>query len=165
MAYCELRFRALSDPGWHPEYGFQLTFAGIAIDEDGTAGTGRTTIPYNSNYSLSGERGYEKLVVVGGGVRIEDAGGKILAAYVPGEEDAQRPFAVADSGVIRFALPLRYLGTPGKWRYTIIAGGQDDHGGAGIGEFRTVNPDQGEWNGGGRMSSTESNIYDDLETR
>jgi hypothetical protein len=52
---------------------------------------------------------------------------------------------------------------PGNhWRFTILAGGQDDHGGAGIGEFRTVNTERGEWNGGGKRRSGDSNIYDIL---
>ena len=70
-AYFTLRFRALSNPGWHPEYGFQLTFA-------------------------------------------------------------------------------------------LLVRRQDDHGGAGVGEFRTVSREAGEWNGGGRKSERDSNVYDQL---
>ena len=47
-AYFVLAFEALSDPGWHPEYGFQLTFAAIAIDEDGIPGSGGCSIGRNA---------------------------------------------------------------------------------------------------------------------
>ena len=44
----------------------------------------------------------------------------------------------------------------------VVAGAQDDHGGAGIGEFRQVLETASEWNGGGRTSAADSNVYDTL---
>jgi len=44
----------------------------------------------------------------------------------------------------------------------VVAGAQDDHGGAGIGEFRDVHAERGEWNGGGKLFDDEPNVYDDL---
>ncbi len=161
--YFELKFRALSDPGWHPEYGFQLTFAAIAIDEDGIAGSGAVKIPANANYSLDPNRAFEKLILVGGGLRIQDQDGRILAEYRPTEGDASDPFGDASTGIVSFALPIRYLGQPNrKWKFTVLSGCQDDHGGGGVGEFRTVNNARGEWNGGGRTSASDSNVYDML---
>ncbi|HEX7573910.1 MAG TPA: amylo-alpha-1,6-glucosidase, partial [Bacteroidota bacterium] len=151
-AYFTLAFAALSDPGWHPEYGFQLTFAAIAIDEDGIPGSGGRIIGKNASVILEERHCYEKIIYVGGGIQIEDAHGTVLAAYIPVKEDALKPFGDAASGTIRFALPLSLLGRPTDgWTYTVVAGGQDDHGGSGLGEFRTVNRDQGEWNGGGKL--------------
>ncbi len=161
-----LSFRTLSDPGWHPEYGFQLTFVAIAIDTDNRPGSGGLEIPAGSHYRLPPDRGFERLILVGGGVQVEDADGRILAAYAPTEQDAVRPIGDADRGTIRFAVPRAVIGTPAPgWRFTVVAGAQDDHGGAGIGEFRRVQGSQGEWHGGGRESPEEPNIYDELLVR
>ena len=162
-AYFTLAFAALSDPGWHPEYGFQLTFAAIAIDEDGIPGSGARLIGRNASVLLDSSRFYEKIIYVGGGIQIEDAHGTVLAAYIPVKKDAVKPFGDAASGTIRFALPLSLLGHPADgWTYTVVAGGQDDHGGSGLGEFRTVNREQGEWNGGGKLLPGDPNVYDTL---
>ncbi len=161
--YFYLKFKALSNPGWHPEYGFQLTYVAIAIDEDGVKDSGKRLVEQNANYMLDEQRAYEKLILVGGGVRLEDKSGKILAAYIPTEADISNPLGNAESGTVSFALPLSYLGKPSsKWTFTILVGAQDDHGGAGIGEFRTVNKEAGEWNGGGKMKLDEPNVYDTL---
>jgi carbohydrate-binding DOMON domain-containing protein len=158
-----LHFRALSDPGWHPEYGFQLTMAAIAIDTDGKPGSGKRDVPAESHYTIPGVGGFERCILVGGGVRLEDGKGKILAEYVPSAQDAANPIGNSAAGVIRFSLPVSLLGAPGpNWRFVVVAGAQDDHGGAGIGEFRAVHAERGEWNGGGRLRSEEPNIYDEL---
>ncbi|MEK7251498.1 MAG: glucodextranase DOMON-like domain-containing protein, partial [Bacteroidota bacterium] len=161
--YFYLKFQALSNPGWHPEYGFQLTYVAIAIDEDGVKDSGKRLVEQNANYMLDEQRAYEKLILVGGGVRLEDKSGNILAAYIPAGADISNPLGNAESGTISFALPLSYLGKPSsKWTFTILAGAQDDHGGAGLGEFRTVNREVGEWNGGGKTNPNDSNVYDVL---
>jgi len=165
-AYVLLKFRALSNPGWHPEYGFQLTYVAIAIDQDGVPGSGQRLVPRNANFMLDERHAYERLVLVGGGVQIEDQNGKILAAYVPSAADISDPLGDAQAGTITFAIPLPYLGTPtGNWTFTVLAGGQDDHGGSGLGEFRTVNKKEGEWNGGGRTKPNEANVYDVVVTQ
>ena len=162
-AYFVLKFEALSDPGWHPEYGFQLTFAAIAVDEDGIPGSGGCRIGRNALADLEGKYCYERILYIGGGIEIEDAKGSVLGAYRPVPEDASAPFGDAPAGTIRFALPLSLLGGQiGAWTFTVVTGAQDDHGGAGLGEFRTVNRDQGEWNGGGKLRPDDPNIYDRL---
>lgn len=162
-AYFTLKFRALSNPGWHPEYGFQLTYVAIAIDEDGIRNSGKRLVEQNANYLLAEEYAYEKLVFVGGGVRLEDKNGKILAAYIPTPPDVTNPLGDAEAGTVSFAIPFSYLGVPTKsWRFTVLVGAQDDHGGAGLGEFRSVNKEAGEWNGGGKTKVDEPNVYDVL---
>jgi hypothetical protein len=162
-AFFTLTFAALSDPGWHPEYGFQLTFAAIAIDEDGIPGSGGSLIGRNASVVLDSSHWYEKIIYVGGGIQLEDAHGTVLAAYIPVKADALEPFGDAASGTIRFALPLSLLGHPADgWTYTVVTGGQDDHGGSGLGEFRTVHREQGEWNGGGKLLPGDPNVYDTL---
>jgi glycogen debranching enzyme len=163
QVYFNLRFTSLPDPGWHPEYGFQLTLAAIAIDTDGIDGSGATMIPANALYRLPRRAAYERLILVGGGIRVEDNNGKTLGAYIPAPEDVAHPLGNSGEGTISFSLPITLLGRPAaSWRFTLVAGAQDDHGGAGIGEFRTVDRVRGEWNGGGRLVPEESNVYDEL---
>jgi glycogen debranching enzyme len=159
--YFTVRMRALTQPGWHPEYGFQLTMLAIAVDRRraGAAAAARD-IGHNSGYVLDEGSGYTHLILVGGGIEVRGADGGVLAAYVP--ESSAGAFGDTASGEIRFALPIALFGAPdAPWSFTVVAGAQDDHGGAGIGEFRTVLPDRTEWNGGG---STEAGVnwYDEL---
>ena len=161
--YFRLQFRSLSDPGWHPEYGFQLTFAAIAIDTDGKIGSGSLRVRHNSSFSVDPRAGYERLVLVGGGIQIEDQEGRILAGYVPTEADTINSLGNASQGLIAFALPLALIGEPTpEWHFTLISGGQDDHGGAGLGEFRLVQEEASEWHGGGKKRASDPNVFDDL---
>lgn len=159
--YFKLTFRNLSNPGWHPEYGFQLTFCAIAIDKDGKKGSGQTNVGMNSHYTLDPNFAFEDIIYVGGGFSILDQHGKILAEYFPVAGDEKNPLGNTQKREIEFAIPTSILGSPDpSWRYTILVGCQDDHGGAGIGEFRSVESEAGEWVGGGKKSPTEPNIYD-----
>ncbi|HEX9614295.1 MAG TPA: amylo-alpha-1,6-glucosidase [Bacteroidota bacterium] len=160
-AYFTLRFRTLSNPGWHPEYGFQLTYAAIAIDKDGRRNSGTSAVGRNANYRLPADRGFEAIVYVGGGVRIEDRGGIVLAEYLPASGDETNPLGDASTCTISFAIPQELIDKPlSTWKYTVLVGAQDDHGGAGLGEFRNVEARAGEWTGGGRQKPTDPNIYD-----
>ena len=164
--YFTLRFRELVNPGWHPEYGFQLTYAAIAIDIDAVDSSGTTNVPANSHFTLSSTHAYEKLILVGGGIRVEDKAGETLAEYIPSEEDATDPIGDLQTRTVSFALPLALVGNPSsKWQFTVLVGAQDDHGGAGLGEFRSVEAHPGEWHGGGRTNPDSSNVYDVLQTR
>ena len=92
-----------------------------------------------------------------------DGAGSILCEYIPGERDVRNPIGNVRSKSIEFAIPLEYLGTPNsRWKISILVGGQDDHGGAGIGEFRAVDAQVSEWLGGGKNDVNESNVYDVL---
>jgi carbohydrate-binding DOMON domain-containing protein len=158
-----LTFRTLSNPGWHPEYGAQLTFAAIAIDTDGRVGTGQRRIGRNAQASMPDGRGYERILYVGGGIRLEDAEGSVLAEYRPVDEDVRRPIGNAADGTVSFSIPRALLGSMSpSQRWTVFVGAQDDHGGAGLGDFRPVQRDVGEWHGGGRRSESEPNVYDQL---
>lgn len=160
LLFVSLTFSALSDPGWHPEYGFQLTFAAIAVNTG--SGTQRD-VTANSNYQLPTMQAYDRLILVGGGVRVLDASGNIVCEYIPASEDSSLPIGNARNGTVEFAVPIRYIGTPQpSWRISVLTGAQDDHGGAGIGEFRTVRTDAGEWNGGGKKDPNAPNVYDTL---
>ncbi|MBI4535491.1 MAG: hypothetical protein HY708_04375 [Ignavibacteriae bacterium] len=162
-AYFGLRFKSLSNPGWHPEYGFQLTFVAVAIDTDGIPGRGKRLVERNANYLLDDQHAYERLILVGGGVRLEDDHRKVLAEYIPAETDVTNPLGDAESATISFAIPVAYLGKPAPtWTFIVLSGGQDDHGGAGLGEFRNVDREASEWSGGGKTRTEEANVYDVL---
>ncbi len=129
-AYFKLRFRNLSNPGWHPEYGFQLTYVAIAIDKDGRAGSGNTAVGMNSNFFLDPGYAYETILYVGGGVRVADSKGAILAEYIPVAGDEKNPLGSTQRREIAFSIPVEVLGKPAAlWRYTVLVGCQDDHGG------------------------------------
>jgi len=152
-----LWFRNLVQPGWHPEYGFQLTFAAICLH---TPGGKRTDVGSNSNYVFPDSGKFSRIIYVGGGLRIEDDQGRVLATFTP-RASAE---AIGDTHVymVRFELPKKYFpkGTrDGGW--TVLVGAQDDHGGAGIGEFRTVKPVAEQWAGGGNLNNGP-NVYDIL---
>lgn len=166
LFYFKITMRTLSNPGWHPEYGFQLTYVAIAIDTDGIPGSGRQLIPRNAEYLLPEDRAYDRIILVGGGLRVEDEVGNVLCVYTPAEEDVSNPLGNVESSTISFALPREFLGGPDTtWVFSVLVGAQDDHGGSGLGEFRSVRREAGEWNGGGRTRHDESNIYDALTAR
>jgi len=97
---------------------------------------------------------------------VEDKAGETLAEYIPSEEDATDPIGDLQTRTVSFALPLALVGNPSsKWQFTVLVGAQDDHGGAGLGEFRSVEAHPGEWHGGGRTNPDSSNVYDVLQTR
>lgn len=158
--YVDLRFRDLAQPGWNPQYGFQLTFAALLLGE-----TGRPMpVPREAGVTLT--RGYRYAVFVGGGMRVEDAAGNVLAEYRPAQADAANPLGSTTDRAVTFAVPKSVLpdlpaGTP----VTLLVGGQDDHGGAGIGDFRAVLPARGEWNGGGKPQGETSNVFDRYDGR
>lgn len=157
--YFRLNFRELAQPNWHPEYGFQLTFAGIAIDQ-GTNQPGAKFIQRNANLQLPRDFVYHRIILVGGGLQIEDAGDNILAAFRP--EDVRYPLGDVQEKEISFAIPKSFLGNYDKnWRFIIAVGAQDDHGGGGIGEFRNVGKIASQWQGGGaERESGNCNVYD-----
>ncbi len=161
--YFSLRFRNLHDPGYHPEYGFQLTYAVVLIDR-GTGEGGMGDAGANSFYLLTAEGGnFDRAVYVGGGIRVTDDGGNILSEYRPAPEDIVDPLGDIVEKEIRFSLPNEYLGRPSTvWRFLVLVGAQDDHGGAGIGVFRNIERTGGEWHGGGKMNPQDPNVYDTI---
>jgi hypothetical protein len=155
--------RDLVNPNWHPEYGFQLSFLAIAIQNPANKSRGRRAIGKEAFYRLSVQRKFHDIIYVGGGFEIFDRGEKLIHRGLP--DNPYQPLGFAGRKQIRFSLDksiLPYLNS--ETRITILSGGQDDHGGAGIGSFREVRTAAGEWHGGGAESDTgASRIYDILE--
>ncbi len=157
-----IRMKDLHNPGWHPEYGFQLTLVTICLSTD-APGTGSLNVGENSNYKLSAKRTFNRKIVLGGGFEIKDGSGKILASYIPLKGDEADPLGNSNENVITFSVPKKYLGTiKSNTKISVFAGAQDDHGGAGVGVFRSVNAAASEWNGGGKASQDADNIFDEL---
>lgn len=155
--YFQLTFHSLVDPGWHPEYGFQLTCAAIAIrsPEDETVSR---EIGRNSGWQLTQKQAAGRFIFVGGGVEVTDADDEILVKHIP--SDIQFPLGSVADATITFSLPRKYFnGDPSSWSLVILVGSQDDHGGAGIGEFRTVSGQGGIWEGSGGGDG-KPNVYD-----
>lgn len=158
--FFDLHFRDLAQPGWNPSYGFQLTFAAIAID---SGNGGAREIRRNANHVLPDGLAYSHIVFVGGGVRIEDAHGTVLGEYRPMPDDVTDPLGSVDDRVIRFFVPFDILPRiPDGSQLVVVVGAQDDHGGAGIGDFRDVGITATEWAGGGAVGPGTSNVYDEL---
>lgn len=160
--YFELNFKNLVNPGWNPEYGFQLTFAAIAI-QNGKLDSLNTEIGYNSNYLLQGNRAYSKLIAIGGGIEISDFLGRNTGYFIPEENDIENTLGSDHTNSVTFSIPKSILGIIDvKTKISILVGSQEDHGSASIGNFRDVNRKQSEWYGGGKWNPTSHNIYDFL---
>lgn len=159
--YFRLQFRNLHDPGFHPHYGFQLTYAAILIDR-GKEGPGLRDAGVNSLFTIDRELGtFDRAIYVGGGLRVVDGEKTILCEYIPALGDVVNPLGNVTDRAISFSIPNKYLGEPSeKWRYLVLVGAQDDHGGAGLGVFRDVLENPGEWHGGGRQKPDDPNVYD-----
>lgn len=158
--YFEMEFKNLHNPGWHNEYGFQLTLAAICIS--GNESSGKNVL-LNSGYTLPDNRLFNRKIIVGGGIEIRDDRDRVIAAYIPKPADIKNPLGNLSAKTISFSLPKDLLGNiTEKSKISVLIGAQDDHGGAGVGEFRSVEKEAGEWTGGGKKNSKDHNIYDFL---
>ncbi len=137
--------------------GYQPTLLALAFDteEDGKVDAGR-----NSRYTFKKAGGFEYIVFVGNGLRIEDAQGRVLGEF-EGVGDAL--FSVEDSAVT-FSIPKFVLPDLGRGtNVTVLAGARAE--GGGIGEFREVR-ERGDSNfGGGKINPGDPNVYDVLNAR
>lgn len=160
--YFTLKYKNLVNPGWHNEYGFQLTYTSICIS--GESGAKSRNVEANSNYQLPADRAFTHIINVGGGFEVKDASGKVVAAYMPRPEDIKKPLGNIDKKEVSFAIPKKYLcKITGSTKITLLTGAQNDAGGAGIGTFRDVNDKASEWAGGGKQKPGDHNIYDFLK--
>ena len=63
-------------------------------------------------------------------------------------------------------IPQKFLGTPDdRWKFTILVGAQNDHGGAVLVAFRSVEQKTTDWTGGGKQNYDASNVYDVLKVK
>ncbi len=153
--------RNLIDPNWHPEYGFQLTYLALAINDPSLRERKDTRPGHLSHFQLPGSRAFNRIIYVGGGLEIRDGQNKRLALYVP--TDRKHPLGFLPYKQIRFQIPKTFLpGLNGQTKITVLAGLQDDHGGSGLGDFRAVFPRGDQWHGGGAVGKNAPAVYDIL---
>lgn len=162
--YFEIEYRNLVDPGWKPEPGYQLTYTAITLNFEKMIGVRRTGIDMNANHTVPVDYGYNFIIYVGNGYRIADAKGEVVAEYRP--SDTEHPIGFPGEKKVRFSVPIRYLADRHLRNAVVLIGGQDDHGGGGVGEFRDVLKTAGEWHGGGGDRDTGNpNVYDVIYLR
>lgn len=152
----QLTFDNLVDPGWHPEYGYQLTYAAIGLD---SGKGGLKQIGKNAQTTFPGNFTANRTIYVSGGIQIVNEAGGILAEYMP--RDKSGAIGNINARQVTFSLPRELF--PGKLNaahWIVAVGLQDDHGGAGLGDFRGVEVLPAEWSGGGNTIPTIGNVYD-----
>ncbi len=152
----EFNFSNLVDPGWHPEYGYQLTYCAIGISYNSETGT--KDLGKNAQSSFQSGFKADQVMYISGGVLLVNENHEPQAEYMPRTKAGA--IGNAETERIRFTLPHDlFLESLEDARFQIAVGCQDDHGGAGIGDFRPIQAIGGEWWGGG-SSETGSNVYD-----
>ena len=162
--YFEIKYQNLTDPGWHPEPGYQLTFTAIAMNFGAKAGMRRTRVSMNANHNIPFEYSYNYILFIGNGYRLMNSEDKIIAEYRP--PDRAYRIGFVKKKTIRFSVPVKYFPAAKLENAYVMIGGQDDHGAGGVGEFRTVKRRASEWNGGGGdRQSGNSSVYDEIEVR
>ena len=139
------------------DLGYQPALVVLAFDteEDGKVDVGR-----GSQYEFSKSGGYEYIVFVSNGIRIEDAQGRVIGEF-EGVGDA---LFSADDSVVTFSLPKFVLPDLGRGtNVTVLTGARAE--GGGVGEFRPVR-ERGDSNvGGGKINPGDPNVYDVLNAR
>ncbi len=153
----ELNFANLVDPGWHEEYGYQLTYCVIGISYDPNTGT--SEIGKNSNTSFQKNFKADQILYLSGGLLMVDESLSPVLEYMP--KNSRGAIGNSKTNLVRFHLPLDvFKGQLGNCEFQIAVGCQDDHGGAGLGDFRPVENQGSEWSGGGKTGGETSNVYD-----
>ncbi len=162
--YFRVKYENLTNPGWHPEAGYQLTFTAITLNFGDKAGLRRTKVAMNANYTVPLEYAYNYVIYVGNGIRIANARDKTIAEYRP--TDLNHPIGFPKKKEVRFSIPVKYFPDLKLRNVYVLIGGQDDHGAGGIGEFRKVGKKATEWQGGGGdREEGNPNVYDVIEVR
>ena len=149
-------FTNLVDPGWHPEYGYQLTYCALGISYAENKGTAR--VGKHSRATFQGNFLADQIIYISGGILIVDADQRPVAEYMPIKPSGA--IGDAETETLHFSLPRDvFESSLTGAHFQLAVGCQDDHGGAGIGDFRSVGEIGDEWTGGGG-SDSGSNIYD-----
>ncbi|MDX1440601.1 MAG: glucodextranase DOMON-like domain-containing protein, partial [Rubricoccaceae bacterium] len=132
--------------------GSSRTFVAIAIDtEEG----GSRTVDRNAGYNYPRGGGYEYILYLGAGLRVEDATGRTIVE-VPADVGAVFDYA---SGSFSFRLPQSVF--PALRRgagVTMLVGAMDPW--EGPGRFRRVDRGPAGLNGGGKVDPRSPNVYD-----
>ncbi|MEA3286203.1 MAG: amylo-alpha-1,6-glucosidase [Candidatus Marinimicrobia bacterium] len=153
----EMKFTNLTDPGWHPEYGYQLTYCAIGISYEKNSGT--SEVGKNSQASFKTGFKADQILYISGGILLVDDEHQPVAEYMP--LSSSGAIGDAQTGKIHFMLPRDIFSSDLTGaQFQVAVGCQDDHGGAGMGDFRAVQELVAEWAGGGKIDPEASNVYD-----
>ncbi len=142
------RMRSLVDP-WG--VGNRLTMVAVAVDtEEG----GDKEFRRNANVLLAAPSEYQ-IFAAGETVAVIDAESELIDIGAVVTTDMK-------TGIIRISVPIAQMdGAASAWRFTPVAGLQDDYGAGGLGDFREVKVEPEEWRGGGGHDlAIDPNIYD-----
>jgi glycogen debranching enzyme len=154
-----IKLDKLHDSGYRPKLGFDYTYVTIVLNVESHKNAilkpGR-----NSGFSAANQKA-DYYIYVGNGILVVDAKTKaVIAEYRPYNMGYQ--LGDTANGEIKFALPKKYIKSiqPGS-AHILLAGGLDDHGGDGVGDFRAVRVGAAaEWIGGGKPAASAPNYYD-----
>ncbi len=162
--FLQVKFEEMaSESELHPENIFPVLTA-ITLKYEKLSTIRRTKISMNANYSVPHEYAYNFIVFVGDGYRLEDGRGRVIAEYQP--EAGDPPIYERKDRQLQFSIPLKYLSKRALRNAAVLTGGRDDHGGGGVGEFRSVYQKASEWFGGGAEAAAGNpSIYDVLLIR
>ncbi len=152
--YVRIELADVADP---EALGFQPALVALAFDtEEG----GKTEVGRNSGYVFPKSNGYEFIVFVGDGLRIEDAKGRVLGEF----GEMGNALVSTEEGAVTFSLPKFVLPALGRGTtVTLLVGANDESGD--IGAFRSVRERADAGVGGGKVNAGDPNVYDVLNAR
>ncbi|HYE96129.1 MAG TPA: amylo-alpha-1,6-glucosidase [Rubricoccaceae bacterium] len=134
--------------------GYPPVFAALVLN---TEPGGATAVGHEAQYDFPEDQGYEVVIYLGDGLRVEDGAGRTLAELPPGGGSVVQP----EEGAIKFALPKFIVpDLPRRARVTLLVGARTD--GRGIGAFRRVAARPSGDLGGGKVDPDAPNVYDEI---
>jgi hypothetical protein len=149
--YFRIELAAMADPS---EFGGQPTILALTFDtEEG----GQRVVGRGADYRFPPANGYEYVVFIADGIRVEDHRGRVLAEFAQLGEN----LLDLDRAALQFALPKFVLpNLPRNALVTLLTGAHDGQGG-----FRPVREVATERQGGGRLNPRDPNVYDVISAR
>lgn len=152
--YFRIEMVALARPD---ALGFQPTFFALTLDvEEG----GQGEVGRNSGYRFPRGVGYNFVIFIGDGFRVEDERGRVLGEFQAGISG----IFDYDRAVVEFALPKFVVPRiPRGSRLTLLVGAND--GSAAPGRFQSVGAQATARRGGGRVNPRDPNVYDVVSGR
>jgi glycogen debranching enzyme len=139
------------------EIPHQPTFFALTLDvEEG----GQGEVGRNANYRFPRGTGFNYVIYIGDGLRVEDERGRVLGEFAATEAD----ILDIETAVVEFALPKFVIPSiPRGSQVTLLVGAND--GGAAPGRFQTVGAQATARRGGGKVHPRDPNIYDVVASR
>lgn len=163
--FFNVKMKHLVDTGNKPYLGYDLTFLAILLNVHEKSEIKSRALNRNSGFVFKQNELADYILFSGNGLLLQDGKSQnVLCEYRP----VSGSFAPGDtsSGLIRFAIPKKYLKKINPLeKIVVLSGVLDDHGGDGVGEFRSIGVGNAKtWSGGGKKSTADKrNYYDELK--